>query len=323
MVAWRNAAANIRRFLVVSRHKGDHMSFAYIVLAHNNPRHLRRLLTSLASLDSSCFVHIDKKSTIDLRKLSSDTVYFLHNRIEVHWGDFSIVEATLALIERALRDPRRFDRITLLSGSDYPIRSVQYIECFFKRHHSAEFIDVVPMPSEVHNKPLHRLTRFRPRASENPIKTIVRKSLQNIGLIPRERDYKRALGGLAPYAGSQWWSLTRDACEYVERFISVNPNVVNFFRNTLIPDEMFFQTIVANSPFKENVRSNLTFADWSAGGPSPALLSNRHVELFASITKSGPGNGLGDDEILFARKFSDENQDVVNAINLLIKERDG
>ncbi len=300
------------------------MSVAYLILAHNNPRHFRRLLSSLASPTSAFFVHIDKKSKVDFtHDLSADTVYFSGNRIEVHWGDFSVVEATLTLMNQVLRSPRRFDRIVLLSGTDFPIRSASYIEAMFGSNLDAEFINIVKMPSEVAGMPLHRLTRFVPSANKTNIKLATRNLLYKLGLIPRERNYKKALRGLVPYAGSQWWALTRDACEYIEQFCSVNPGIVNFFQNTFIPDEMFFQTIIGNSPYMERVLRNLTFADWSAGKPSPALLSQKHVDMFSSVTRFGPDDLFGDGDILFARKFSDDNQEVVASIARLIQERDG
>jgi hypothetical protein len=300
------------------------MSVAYLILAHANPRHFRRLLSALASPTSALFVHIDKKSRCEFtHDLSADAVSFSIDRFEVHWGDFSVVEATLSLMNQALRDPRRFDRLVLLSGADYPIRSASYIESVFERHHDAEFISMVRMPSVAADKPLHRLTRYRPSPDETLVRSFIRRSLRKVGLIPRERDFKKVLGELVPCAGWQWWALTRAACEHIERFCSANPRIVSFFRNTHIPDEMFFQTIIGNSPYCAKVRRNLTFGDWTAGERSPALLSSEHVERFAAVTRFGPNDVYGDGEILFARKFSDESQQVVDSLARLIQERDG
>lgn len=300
------------------------MSVAYLVLAHENPRHFARLLSALASPTAAFFVHIDKKSQVEFtHDLSADTVRFSTHRSRVHWGDFSMVEATLALLSEALRDPRHFDRLVLLSGTDYPIRSASYIESVFALHRETEFISMVRMPSEAADKPLSRLTRYRPSPDETLVESIIGRALRKARLAPRERDFKKVLGELAPYAGWQWWALTRGACEYIEHFCAANPKIVNFFRNTHIPDEMFFQTIIANSPYKNRVSRNLTFADWTAGGRSPARLSNEHVHGFASVTRFGSHDVYGDGEILFARKLSDESQDVVAALDRLIQERDG
>jgi hypothetical protein len=299
------------------------MSVAYLILAHDNPRHLSRLLSSLASPTSAFFVHIDKKSRCEFtHELSEDTVRFSTHRYEVHWGDFSMVEATLSLMDQALRDPRRFGRLVLLSGADYPVRSASHIESMFELHREAEFISIVRMPSEAADKPLSRLTRFWPSPDESRIRWFIRGTLRRVRFIPRERDFKKVLGDLAPYAGWQWWALTRHACEYVQSFCATNPKIVGFFRNTHIPDEMFFQTIIGNSPYKDRALRNLTFTDWTAGGRSPALLSSEHVERFASGNSFGPDDVYGDGEILFARKFSDDSQALVELLDRSIQTRD-
>jgi hypothetical protein len=300
------------------------VSVAYLILAHDNPRHFGRLLSALASPTAAFFVHIDKKSAVAFtHSLDAEVVCFLADRLQVHWGDFSMVKATLALIGQALSDPRHFDRLVLLSGADYPVRSASYIESFLERHSDAEFISMVRMPSEAADKPLSRLTRFRPSPDETLFRSFIRRAMRKARLTPRERDYTRVLGNLVPYAGWQWWALTRGACEYIEEFCADNPEIVSFFRNTHIPDEMLFQTILANSPYKENARRNLTFADWTAGGRNPALLSSEQVERFASAATFGPDDVYGDGEFLFARKFSDESQDAVDSLTRLTQERDG
>jgi hypothetical protein len=59
----------------------------------------------------------------------------------------------------------------------------------------------------------------------------------------------------------------------------------------LIPDELFFQTIVLHSPFADTVvNDNLRYIDWSRR-PAPAIL---HAQDFPSLIGSGK---------LFARKF--------------------
>ena len=53
------------------------------------------------------------------------------------------------------------------------------------------------------------------------------------------------------------------------------PEILEFFKHTVCPDESFFQTIVMNSPFKTTQKNNLTFVDWSEGKRNQRLLSSR------------------------------------------------
>ena len=90
------------------------MKIAYLILAHNNPRHLRRLVGAVASPSSACFIHIDKKADIDgFLPVEGGHAVFSGERVAVDWGGFPLVEATLVLLRQALADARRFDRFVL------------------------------------------------------------------------------------------------------------------------------------------------------------------------------------------------------------------
>ena len=110
------------------------MKIAYLIVAHNNPMHLLRLIRALSSSSSSFFIHIDRKSNLDdFANINGDNVYVSQERIPDYWLDFSQVEATLVLLRMALAEQHRFDYFVLLSGTDYPLRSVPYIQSFFER----------------------------------------------------------------------------------------------------------------------------------------------------------------------------------------------
>ena len=82
----------------------DDVRISYLVLAHNTPNHLRRLVHALESPNSVFFIHVDRKFDISPFEegLSQYNVTFLEDRVAVHWGDFSDVEATIKLIGEAL-----------------------------------------------------------------------------------------------------------------------------------------------------------------------------------------------------------------------------
>jgi hypothetical protein len=288
----------------------------YLVLAHNCPAHLRKLVAALSCSCSSFLVHIDKKVDIEAYHEAVGTaVEFTRERVEVHWGDFSQVEATCILIREALEDTRKFDRFVLLSGTDYPVRPKSYIWQFFDSNRKAEFIDLVQMPSVSDSKPLSRLTDYQPPPVATASTKLVRKIAMRMGIKPRQRDYKKIFGGLTPYAGSTWWALTRHACEYIDIFTKENSALVDFFRNTVCPDEMFFHTILGNSIFRSKIQSQVTYADWTAGGPSPAYITMAHVEAFRSSHASKMDAPFSDHTVLFARKFSDGLEHIVAAID--------
>jgi hypothetical protein len=304
------------------------MKIAYLIVAHNTPNHLRRLVRSLSSPDCDFFIHVDRRSKFsDFSLIEGSNVFFAHDRIPVYWGDFSVTRTIIMLIKQALDANRNYGYFVLLSGSDYPLRSTSYIHDFFEIYQNTEFINMVKMPCAKVGKPISRLRSYKVESSHSirkQIFEITQRFLRKFGLDSvLERDYKKILGDLEPYGGSTWWALTKHACEYIINFIDSKPQVVDFYKNTLLADEMFFQTILWNSQFKETVKRNLTYTDWSAGGSHPAMIDSRHIRFFKDQRKIIAHDVYGKGELLFARKFSDESKQLVEIIDEIIRKKDG
>ena len=295
------------------------MNVAYLITAHDNPEHLRRLVAALSSPSSKLFVHIDRKSNVgEFSGLEASHIDLTPDRVPVYWADFSLIEAILVLLRKAMADPRHFDRFVLLSGADYPLRSAAAIDRFFARHPETEFINLVEMPAEAAGKPLSRLTVYTPRPGDPTIGRGIRKVLMKVGKAAPDRDYKAYLRDLAPYGGSTWWALSRQACEVILAFVKRETRAVRFFKNTWCPDETFFHTILGNSDLRARVARNLTYADWSAGRASPAYLSERHLAFFQTTTSFPATDVFGPGDMLFARKFTDAQGDLVTQLDRLI-----
>lgn len=291
------------------------MRIAYLIMTHNTPHHLPRLIDALAHEAACFFIHLDAKSSFHpYAGMASDRVRFINERRDVQWGDYSQVKAALALLREALQSSEEFQRFVLLSGADYPLRSASFIHRFFTSHRKHEFMNVVPMPSAEANKPLERLTLFHIRRTRSLPGFWFRRILMACRLISRHRDYAHALQGRRPFGGSAWWALTRDACSFILNTAQREIHMMNFFKNTRNPDEMMFHTILANSPFRAKIVGNLTYADWRKGGPHPAVLSERHLDLFRRMVSPEHDLKLRQPEVLFARKFPDDSEHLVKKI---------
>ena len=294
------------------------MNVAYLVLAHNNPGVLERAVAALSSDNCDFFIHIDRKS--DLQQFSAirgENVYFSEDRLPLYWGEFSLVRATLLLLRGALASRRTSDYCVLMSGTDFPLRSGRYIENFLVTSRGLEFINVVKVPAP--GKPLSRINTLRfPRSQ--PLRHLAGRAWARLGW--PGRDYRNYLGDLEPYSGSQWWALSREACEYILDFIERNPRFVQFFENVFAADEAFFHTILANSPFQSRIRRNLVYEDWSAEGAHPAMIADRHVAFFQQHNEVRVRDVYGEGETLFARKFSDSNPGLLRQIEEMIERKE-
>jgi hypothetical protein len=85
--------------------------------------------------------------------------------------------------------------------------------------------------------------------------------------------------------------LSRAVVDYVQGVAHERPDIVRFFEHVYIPDEVFFQTLIMNSPLRDTVENeNLRYLDWSRD-PAPAVLGVADLDAMLGSGK------------LFARKF--------------------
>lgn len=300
------------------------MKKAYLILAHNNEKHLNRLVKSLDDGNSKFFIHVDRKSKIKFKLLQNNSnVIFLKNRNKVYWGGYSIVNATNKLIKEAFeyKEKNYFDYYCLLSGADYPIKNNKYIDSFLRENRNKNFINVVEMPhmtksidrvSNVHFEGIYRSNFIR-----MVISRLLNRVCQIIGIknkIPKEyKSYKF-------YAGSQWWIFNKFFIEYLYKFINREKGFVKFYKRCYIPDESFYQTIIMNSKYKNSVLPSCTYTDWQIGKPPyPSVIEKEHIEI---IEKNTYANEIyGNQNIIFARKFTDDSDEIINFIEEKIRNK--
>lgn len=294
------------------------MKVAYLMLVHSNPQLQKRAIDLLSSEGCGFFIHVDAKSDLgQFSDIRGKNVTFIEPRIPVYWGEISQVEATMLLIEQALRCSANYDYFVLMQGADYPLRSGKYIQAFFAQNRGAEYLSMVKMPAP--GFPITKINKLE-YPSERPVLQLVARALGKIGLA--QRDYRKQLVGLDGYAGDACWALSRDACLYLVEFAKQNPHVKRFFQNTESSDEMFFHTILGNSRFRTRARKGLMYRDYPAYLSHPALLNEDHVRFFESQEQVSAGEEWGPGEMLFARKFSDQTLHVIDRIDEMIRRKE-
>jgi hypothetical protein len=287
------------------------MKTAYLILAHQQPGQVARLIQSLSSEWSYFFVHVDRKADLSAFKAAippSRRVCYLPDaeRVKVHWGGFSPVQATLRLLDCAYRSAVRFGRYCLLSGADFPIRDNNQIREAFDS--DQEFISIgqalcTPGASDkAHNVGQYHYYDhewLNPRTS--PFPALPRLAAQLSSRVPRSSYHRIPL-----FQGSQWWALTDQMVGYLFNFIRKHPDYLTFQRFTLVPDEVFFHSIVKSSPWAGRINHDFEqgtlpggtspergchYVDWHSGDTVPKVLDLSDLEkLLAS-------------KALFARKF--------------------
>jgi len=279
---------------------------AFLVLAHANPVQFHRLAAALVE-QGSVFSHIDAKS--DIEPFRRSDVSLLERRVRVRWGGFSIIEATLHLMREALRRDSGCSHLVLLSGDSYPLVSPSEAVDFLAGG-DRNFINLLPMPAPAVNKDITRLTRYY--FERTPRESILRGPWWFLNR-RINRDYRPAFSGMLPHCGSQWWALTREAAQWVLDEIDRRPEYVRFCRHTAIPDEHFFHTLLANSPFRDSIEPALFYADFS-GPIQPAIITEGHVRKLWEAPDGYVDDAYGHRKILFVRKLNDTSDAVAELI---------
>jgi hypothetical protein len=266
------------------------MNIAYIISAYRNPEQLVRLILRLDAAATTILVHVDKKTDdrvfdqIVRHTKHLPNVVFL-KRYTCYWGGFGHVQATLEGLREIFKRNIPFDYVILLTGQDYPIKSNEQIRVFLQQNDGQSFIEHFPLPSDHwEGGGLQRVEKWHWRLGNR------RLVFPKNGRFPIRRKFPNQL---QPFGGSSYWCLTRECVRYIYDFINHNNRFVKFFRLADVPDEIFFQTIVMNSPYAGTVvNDNLRYIEWNdPSSGSPAILRRDDFPKIAHAPQ------------FFARKF--------------------
>lgn len=269
------------------------MSFrmAYAIQCHKNAEQINQLINQLDGKEIDFYIHVDKKSAIIKELKVGSNIYILKNRLNVKWGHISQVYATLNLLEE-IHNTKKYDYIHLISGQDFPIKDNKFILDFFKNNSGKQYIQFRKLPNDWPFRGMNRILVYYPNVMflnkyTRKLISIYERLIMKYPILQRRIDKN-----ICFYGGSSWFSITSDCVQYILEFLKDNPNYLKFFNNTICGDEIFFQTILVNSKYKNFlVNDNKRYIDWSEGKSSPKTLK---IEDYVKIKNS---------DKLFARKF--------------------
>lgn len=275
------------------------MSIAYLILAHQNIAQLAILIDMLTDGNKNyCFLHLDKHLNApsvlrELTKLTkSKNWHSIKDRVNINWGGFGMVEATLSLLLEALNFKKmKFDYISLHSGMDLPIKSNDDIKKYLSAHQGQQFMDYFELPNNENWSGNGGLDRVSYYWFIDELGYLEAENIVNAQKAYKLEKKNPGFNGKL-YGGSQWWTITVDCATYIIIFLNETPEFRHFFKYACIADELFFQTILLNSPYKQQVNNNnLRMIDWKSGPHYPKVFNMEDLQKLESTTS------------LFARKF--------------------
>lgn len=292
---------------------------AAVVLAHTDPSHLQRLVAALE--DVPVFLHCDATTApyvlADMVTRLPKHVTVLE-RLPTSVASWSLVAAEIAGVRAALARTTA-EHIAVLSGTDYPLVSVQVLVEELEAWRDQSYFWNHTMPFRPWDTPRHRdggMWRLRRRfVVRNEQVVFVRD-------VPLRWPFIRVSlpADIEPRASSQWKIYSRHHAVRLLDVVDTRPDLVRFWRSSLIPDETFAASILGSRAIMGGAAVPPCWAHawhmrWREDGHEhPRWLGNADFDDLAAARAAEP---VGPDQAfrthtvqerpgrkLFARKFS-------------------
>lgn len=141
------------------------MLHAILIIAHNNFEHLIKLV-SYFKHDCFVYIHYDNKQILSptqkQRLKDFKYVKLVSQKFNVNWGGTSMLNCELYLLRYAITNSNA-DYFHLISGQDYPTRSLDHFIEFFKKNNGTEFLHHMHLPHpNWENNTFHRFQFYYP-----------------------------------------------------------------------------------------------------------------------------------------------------------------
>ncbi len=263
---------------------------AVVLIAHDKPDHLRRLVAALDPLP--IFLHVDANTPDDVFHAMTDdlpTRVSLLPRLAAGWARYEVLAAELLGYRTALAQTEA-RHVILCTGADYPVASVERICAVLAAAPDRSYAEIQPLPIDDWG-PLKGWDRFVFR--QRPWK---RRRLA--WPVPR-----RLPAGLTAAGGAQTKILTRRHAALVLAVLDADPALLRFFRRCWTPDEVAIPSILSTEHFgarwstEGSSQPHPWFIDWGpVATKNPRWLGPADLPAITAATRTDP-------PALFARKL--------------------
>lgn len=283
------------------------LKIVYLISAYKLPTQLVRMVESIWHENDMYLIHVDKKSppavmdTITKGLSSKKNVIFLP-RHRCYWGDFGHNDATMEGINYVIENKIAFTNFVVMTGQDMPTHSLAKTRQNIKNTKSSMEYSSLPTKNW-HNGGMDRVQNYhfwiRDRHYSLPGSIFKRRAQKLLAQVSGDKTED-----IKFYGGSSYFQIERPLVEYIHKLLKDQPYIERFFRNTFISDEVFFQTILLNSKYKNSITNDSKrYVDWTDPVEIPKIFRKKDLSV---IKKSNA---------IFARKFdSTIDKDIIDLV---------
>lgn len=287
---------------------------AYLIIAHSQFEILNYLLRALDDERNDIYIHIDKKVEMPTISDLKTNVFFLEDRLDVRWGDYSQVETELNLFETAYFSQAKLGveylYYHLLSGQDLPIKSQNYIHDFFDKNNGKEFLGY--FQGDI-NKELvrkigiyHLFPSYFSKDANYKLLRVIRAAFSRLQLLSNNGVRNQ---NLPKVRGTNWCSITNDFVEYL---LSKKEYIRKKFRYTFCADEIYKHIICFDSQFYKYLYDSTDEANGCKRYCNWVITEDG--ESYLPALELNDKESLKNSTALFARKFDEEHLDIVEYV---------
>jgi hypothetical protein len=304
---------------------------AFLVSTYHLPDQAERLVRRLSAVPgATVLVHHDRAAPVASAAALTASVAELPN-VEMlpsrvcRYATFDHVQVTLDGIARLVARDAAFGHLVLLTGQCYPLMASEELAAWFDERTGRSVMEILPLPHPTWpDGGYNRVDAWLLPVAVERVPRKMRRLLPkraNWVAVPKPSLLRYRLGGKLAvhvpaavgelHGGLGYWAMAEAHARYVHA--NQDP-FVRFFRAGYIPDELFFQTVLANSPHLHEVdRERMHAVDFHRqGGMNPYVWRSDDLEVLVSSDRP------------FARKFDVRvDAGVLDAIDHHLAERSG
>lgn len=248
----------------------------FMIMAHKNPEQIVRLARAVHTNETDVVIHVDIRIKEDDYRYVTESLeniaYFTDQRFPGALDDRSLVDITLEMLHKSKKienmTGKHYAYFALLSGQDYPIKSMDYIECELKKMYPVPLIDCTPYAksnwvfhkfNESKNSlKYHKWIRKLPSRYLRAPFVISEMLIHKFGWIDTSKKRLDQLG-IDIYGGSMWWILPDQIVDFILE--EMEKQKADSYLSLLLdecftPDETFFQIMAMRSDLKSLVQMN-------------------------------------------------------------------
>lgn len=247
----------------------------FMIMCHKNAKQVLRLAKTLNLAEADIVIHADMNLNEDEMKClcvqvaTSDNIYITDDRIHGVLDTRSLVDIVFIMLNYMRDKGNEYKYYCLLSGQDYPVQPISYIESELDRSYPKPFIDCTPCDKsnwvyqkfitppwiiQYNNFISMKFSRKNPICKGLRLTAMLMHKMTQVFKCNAYSSLSKK--NVELYGGSAWWILPDVAINYIVDEYNNSAPLIKELLNTRTPEETFFQIMTMHSPIKEYVQVN-------------------------------------------------------------------